>query len=948
MDVDLLPVYQTFLNHLLDKLPAKNIYTDPMMRLAYSTDASFYRYIPQVVVYADTEAEIATILSLANHLKIGVTFRASGSSLSGQACSDSVLVIPGKSFWGMQLAEGGAKIHLKPMVIGSQANRLLAPLQRKIGPDPASINTARIGGITANNSSGMCCGTKNNSYHTLADMRVMLADGVILDTRDDSSVQSFQHTHATLLNSLKDIAARIKKNPTLAEKIRHKYRLKNTTGYGINALLDFDNPIDMLTHLMIGSEGTLGFISEVTFHTVEEHPHKASALIYFDELSVCCRAVTALKLGAAVDSVELLDARSIICVGQNIQNLPDFFYQQIPLTAACLLIETQGKSEALLNQNIENINRIIEAHKASAHSGFSTDPEVTAHYWRARKGLLPIVGAARPKGTNVLTEDVVFPIEYLAEGVMKLGTLFDQYGYDEGMVMGHALEGNLHFVITPKADTAAEIERYDAFMQALVDLVVGFGGSLKGEHGTGRNIAPFVEAEWGADAYLIMREIKYLLDPNNILNPDVVITDNAQLHLENLKPMPVADELIDRCIECGFCEPACPSNGLSLTPRQRIAVWRYIQDLRLAEKNDQQKAELAHFEKQYAYQGIETCATTGMCATRCPVGINTGTLMKKLKGEATSPRASQFAAQHLNWVITGVRFGLHIAHWVGASRAHQWSQSLHKRWSVIPVLPQALPYPVSDTPIPESSTDQSVVVPRVVYFVSCVNRTIGEGTHKVSLVEHILSLFKKAGWQAVFPTTLQQLCCGQPFDSTNATNAADLSINRLNLALLEASCDGVLPIYLDNSPCALRIIEAQKQGRIAPHLKLFDAATFLQTHIVPHLNFHKKYSELALHTPCSASKMGLTETLAQLAALCSENVLQPDIACCGFAGNKGFNLPELNANGLKQLKSQLTTTCQHGVSMSRTCQIGLTTHAGFEYQSIEALLNECSVALSAD
>ncbi|MBU1861903.1 MAG: FAD-binding oxidoreductase, partial [Gammaproteobacteria bacterium] len=644
----------TFLTEVQQLIPAERRFDDPLSTLAFGTDASFYRLIPKLVVRVEAEREVIELLKLAGMHKVPVTFRAAGTSLSGQAISDSLLIVLGDNWNGREIRGEGTQIRLQPGVIGAQANAVLAPFQRKIGPDPASINACKIGGIVANNASGMCCGTAQNTYHTLAGIRLVLADGTVLDSEDPLSVARFFASHADLLAQLGELGKQTRANTALAAKIRHKYRLKNTTGLSLNALVDFDQPLDILSHLMVGSEGTLGFISAVTYNTVPDHPHKASALLVFPDVESCCRAVTVLKQ-QPVSAVELLDRRSLRSV-QDKPGMPEWV-KGLSNSACALLIESRAASQSLLHEQLQLIMASIADFPLEKQVDFSEDPAVYNLLWKIRKDTFPAVGAVRQTGTTVIIEDVTFPIEQLAEGVNRLLVLFDKHGYDEAIIFGHALEGNLHFVFTQGFDSEVEKARYEAFMQDVAQLVaVEFGGSLKAEHGTGRNMAPFVELEWGREAYQLMWQIKRLLDPQGILNPDVVLSDDPQIHLKHLKPLPAADEIVDKCIECGFCEPVCPSKGLTLGPRQRIVIWR---DIKAKQRAGVDTREL---EAAYQYQGIDTCAATGLCAQRCPVGINTGDLVRQLRGrDANKQRSADWLANNFHRTMQGARVMLHVA-----------------------------------------------------------------------------------------------------------------------------------------------------------------------------------------------------------------------------------------------------------------------------------------------
>ena len=919
-------------------IPQDRRFNDPLSTLAFGTDASFYRLIPKLVIRVESEDEVVELLSLARRDQVSVTFRAAGTSLSGQAISDSVLIVLGDNWNAKEIRGQGMQIRLQPGVIGAQANAWLAPFGRKIGPDPASINACKIGGIVANNASGMCCGTAQNTYHTLAGLRVVLADGTRVDTEDAANIAAFRQTHAPLLEQLATLARETRANTELAAKIRHKYRLKNTTGLSLNALVDFDDPLDILSHLLVGSEGTLGFISAVTYDTVIDHPNKASALIVFPDVETCCNAVTVLK-SQPVSAVELLDRRSL----RSVQDKPGMpaFVQQLSANACALLIESRAASQSLLHEQLAQIMASLSTFPVEKQVDFTEDHAENAKLWAIRKDTFPAVGAVRKTGTTVIIEDVTFPVEQLAIGVNRLIELFDKHHYDEAILFGHALEGNLHFVFTQGFNNPEEVARYQAFMDDVAQLVaVEFGGSLKAEHGTGRNMAPFVELEWGSDAYQLMWKLKRLLDPQGILNPDVVLSEDPHIHLKHLKPMPAADEIVDKCIECGFCEPVCPSKGLTLSPRQRIVIWRDIQ----AKKNA--GIDTTELEKAYAYQGIDTCAATGLCAQRCPVGINTGELVKKLRARtAHSVKTADWLGNHFATTLQGARFTLHVANgarmMLGAPRLAKISSALTKASKGrVPLWTNAMPQPERAIRFSPPVKDAR---PRVVYLAACVSRVMGPAasdSEQMSLLDKTRGLLEKAGYQVVFPDNMDSLCCGQPFASKGYNEQAEHKRQELIGALLHASRGGLDPIYCDTSPCTLRLVQDLGETR----LDLYDPVRFIRTHLVDKLRFTPQTAPIAVHVTCSTQHLGESQALIDIARLCSTQVVIPEgIHCCGFAGDKGFTTPELNAHSLRTLKDAVQQ-CSEGVSTSRTCEIGLSQHGGIDYHGLVYLVDRVTSA----
>jgi D-lactate dehydrogenase len=920
-------------------VPRARLVTDPLRLLAWGTDASFYRLVPKLVVVVEREDEVVRVLGDCAALGTPVTFRAAGTSLSGQAVSDSVLMVMGDGWQRCDVAADGATITLGPGVVGAVANRSLAALARKIGPDPASIDSAMIGGIAANNASGMCCGTAQNSYNTLHSMRVVLADGGVVDTGDPASRARFAQSHGALLRELGALARSARDDAALAARIRHKFRIKNTTGYSLNALVDFEDPLDILAHLMIGSEGTLGFVAELTYRTVPEHPHKASALILFDDLETACRAVTAIK-GGPVDAAELADRAALRSV-EGKPGLPEGL-AALPADGAALLVETRAADAATLDLQIAAIEQALAGLPTAAPVRFSRDAAECARFWAVRKGMFPSVGAMRETGTTVIIEDVAFPVPRLAEATLDLQRLLRAHGYDRAIIFGHALEGNLHFVFTQDFGEATEVARYRGFMDALCRMVVEkYDGSLKAEHGTGRNMAPFVELEWGRDAVALMRAIKRLFDPRGLLNPGVILNDDPEAHLRNLKPLPAADPLVDKCIECGFCEPKCPSRGLTLSPRQRIVGWRAI--AALERDPAPASATLAvTMRALYDYHGIETCAACGLCATACPVNIETGALIKALRGRragATARRVADLAARHYGALSAGVRLGLAAADathaLVGTGVMTRSLAGLRKlTGGALPKWSPAFPRPARFT-APE--VRPSNARDRIVYFPSCAARNMGaqrgdDDTEPLPVTA--ARLFGKAGFDVVHPAGMDGLCCGQPFESKGLMQAADAKSAELEAALADASDGGRLPIVFDTSPCAYRM-----RRFLAGRLEVQDAIAFVRDRVLPAVAIDRVAGPVAVHPVCSVRKMGLADALVDVMRACSDQVITVDaVQCCGFAGEKGFTRPELNEHALRHLRSSLPGTCAAGYSSSRTCEIGLSEQAGFPYRSFIRLV----------
>jgi D-lactate dehydrogenase len=929
--------YKQLTRQLVKVLDEKRVITDSALCYALGTDASIYRLQPQVVVKVISTTEIQSVIDLCRKSNTPYTFRAAGTSLSGQAISDSVLIMLTDDWREYEILDSGNKIKLQPGIIGAVANQHLLPYQRKIGPDPASINSCKIGGIAANNASGMCCGTAHNSYQTMSDMTIVLADGTLVDTGNFDSVNQFKQSHSLLLEQLKQLAVDTQNDQDLMALIKHKYRLKNTTGYSLNALIDFHDPIAILKHLMIGSEGTLGFIADITYQTVPDYAHKASALAVYKNIEQACLAVTDFNNNKQdIAAVELIDGKALAAIADK-KGVPDFI-KDCDTEACALLIECQASNQNTLNDLTQKLNLTIQAYQPIAQIKFTSDQALTNRLWNVRKGLFPAVGAVRPQGTSVVIEDIAFPVEQLADATRDLQALFKIYSYDQAIIFGHALEGNLHFVFSQNFEDKREVSRYQQFMTQVSQLVaVKYQGSLKAEHGTGRNMAPFVELEWGKKAYSLMKQIKILLDPESLMNPGVIISDDQETHIKNLKSLPIADDLIDTCIECGFCESVCPSRNLSLTPRQRIVMYRQLQQLKSQKQTSEIKKKIKHVTKQFDYLGIDTCAATGLCAEECPVDINTGELVKKLRSlDSKSDWRLDYLGANSIAVKAAFKANQLVQKILPSKVTDLIGSNLHQLSSNIPIWFSEYPTANNSQFKPTKKSSR-----KVVYYPSCAARSMGtqaKARDQRSLEDVTISLLEKAGFQVIVPKDISKSCCGLPYESKGINEVALQQVDQLESILWQASESGKYPVLIDTSPCKKRVVDNLKKV-----LSIYEPTEFSLKFLVKHLNIKPTNESVMLHITCSSRRMALDKSMKRITELCANEVIIPqDIQCCGFAGDKGFITPELNQSALQTLKQQVPNKCSRGFSNSLTCEIGLSKHSSIPYQSILYLLDEVS------
>jgi len=883
--------------------------------------------IPEEVATPTNAEQVAQLFRYASEKKTSVTFRSGGTSLSGQAVSDAILIDARRHFRAIEVLNGGAQVRVQPGATVRAINARLARFGRKLGPDPASEIACTIGGVIANNASGMACGIKDNTYRTLKSATVVLYNGSIINTADQDSDLQLINSVPELYSEIISIKNELSSHPELIERIRNQYQIKNTMGYGLNSFVDFDSVVDIFLHLLIGSEGTLGFISEAIFSTVPLLSRAATTLLIFKNLTAATQALGALETTHPA-TIELMDAASLRAGKVDLGGIKLQDH-------AALLVEYQSDDDQKLLANMAH------ATQTTAALGTVNDPQLTTNQvtrdrlWHIRKGIYATVAGARRSGTTALLEDIAVPVSELAQTCIGLQSLFAIHGYDDAVIFGHAKDGNIHFLINEDFSDPINSERYQEFTEQMVDLILSKGGSLKAEHGTGRMMAPFVERQFGSELYALMVRIKSAFDPLNILNPGVLISEDSFAHVHNIKFNPTIETVADSCVECGYCEPICPSKDITTTPRQRIVLRRALASAQL--NGDTALFKELSDSSQYAVE--ESCAVDGLCESSCPVGINTGSLIQELR----AARAS--GLNKLLWNRASRRWGLSIK-----AMSSLLFLCSHLPGTFIQPINRALRARIGEEEIPLWTADLpmggKVRISTIdsdadfVLFTSCLETIFESNT-----VNALKSLTRKAGLAFTVPKEIAKLCCGTPWASKGISSGYTNMVNATYAALLIASDNGRLPVVCENSSCSEGLVKAIKH-KANTTLRIIDAIDFAAEHLLPNLEITKKIDTALLHPTCSSTLLGSNANFERIARALSENVTIPfDWECCAFAGDRGMLHPELTASATAaEAASVQGELFDAYLSTNATCEIGMSRATGKRYQHILCKLDQLTSA----
>ena len=928
------PVDPGLLDALQSALPGSGqVRTRALDRLALGHDASHYFLTPAAVVAPRDAADVGRLLRVSAAQGVPLTFRSGGTSLSGQAGTAGILVDTRTHFRDIEILDDGARVRVGPGATVRQVNARLAGLGRKLGPDPASEIACTLGGVVNNNSSGMACGTVQNTYRTLESLVLVLPSGTVIDTGKPDADDKLRATEPVLYAGLAGLRDRVRGNAESVRIIERQFSMKNTMGYGLNSLVDHTRPVDILTHLIIGSEGTLAFVASAVLRTVPLLRHAMTGLLVFEDLSGATGSLPAL-VSTGPATIELLDATSLR-VAQSDPACDEIIRRITVDKHSALLVEYQADSAAAVADMAAQAGAVLRSIPVAGPAELTADPRARARLWHTRKGLYTTVAEARPSGTTALLEDIVVPVPALLNTCEQLIELFGKHGYTDNVIFGHAKDGNIHFMLTEQLGAGGDLQRFAAFTEDMVDVVLTNGGNLKAEHGTGRIMAPFVRRQYGDELYDVTLQIKRLIDPAGLLNPGVIVTDDDQAHMRDLKVTPTVEKEVDRCVECGYCEPVCPSRDLTTTPRQRIVLRREMERARAAGDT----ALLAELESEYVYDGVQTCAVDGMCSTACPVLINTGDLVRRLRAETATKAAAKgwsFAAKH--WAATTRIAGTALT--VADKTPTALIAGPNELGRKV-VDPDLLPLYSAELPGggPQRHPGTATGDAQFVFFSACVGTMFGPADGGPGAREAFVRLCERAGIPFSYPPDLPDLCCGTPWKSKGLKEGYRTMVRTVLPRLWMASRKGELPIVCDASSCTegLRhMLESELAAGHFPGLRIVDATAFVADHVLPALDIKRRKASMALHPTCSSTQLGLNDQLKQVAEAVAESVTVPAAwGCCAFAGDRGLLHPELTASATAGEAREVDAgSFDSYASCNRTCELGMTRATGHDYQHV--------------
>src|SRR2546426_520640 len=607
---------------------------------AYSVDASIYKVVPKAVVTAETEEDIAATVSYAVSAGVPITPRAAGTNLTGSAVGEGIILDCGRMNRILELNVEERWVRVQPGLNLNEFNKKLEPPGHLSGPAPPSRDMCKRAGMPANNSAGPHTLRYGSVKDNVPAIRLHLPTGAWLPAETlavgDPATGALLAAHPPLAETL----ALVRKHADLIRSRKPKVS-KNSTGYNLFGLVDgLDQGIVDLPKLFVGSEGTLGVISEATLKLVEKPTATATALIHFKHLVDVGQAVFDL-LPLTPMALEVMDANTLDLIGRAAHGVPAD-------AAATLLAEfdgsvgTGGASSGPppagmglpITAILERVKAICRKYRLCQDPTIAVEKEHQEQLWKARNALYPTLYRydAKKKPINYV-DDVVVPADRIAELVQYLSSFFKHQDVNVA-IFGHIGNGNAHIVplldVSDRHDFEAMVAGYHEIHQTVV---TRFGGSICGEHGDGRVRAEFVPKYFGEELYALFKQVKAAFDPRTVLNPGVKIsTTPFTEHIDYVR-------LSKPCATCGKCNSVCPVYDVFQSEDMSSRGWFEI-------------VTAPGYEYLNSKRVVEACVNCKSCRTICPAGVDVSDLILQRRAEHPHKLArALFASQGRAWAF---------------------------------------------------------------------------------------------------------------------------------------------------------------------------------------------------------------------------------------------------------------------------------------------------------
>lgn len=595
-------------NDLRASLGAEKVKDDMPTITAYAVDASIYRIPPQVVVLVESEDDIAATVAYAVSRGIPLTPRAAGTNLTGSAIGPGIILDVSRLNRVLEINREERWARVQPGIVLAELNKQLSLQGLLFGPDPSSGDMCKLGGMVANNSSGPHTLRYGSVKDNVQSLRLCLTSSTWIEARsyalDDPSLEHL----LTAVPALRDVLVMTQghteliatKQPTVS---------KNSCGYNLFGLAEglargsFDLP-----KLFVGSEGTLGVVSEASLTLVDKPKATLTALLHFRSLEEVGEAVPRL-LTLQPSALEVMDANTLNLIGRGKHGIPAD-------AAATLLIELDADSPEIdLRERAETMAALCQPYKLASELTPAFDVERREQLWKARKALYPTLYRFDPKKKPInFVDDVVVPAGRISELIRYLEDFFEGQRVPVA-IFGHIGNGNAHIVPLLDVNDPADFEKMvQAYREIHAAVLNRFGGSICGEHGDGRVRAEFVKTMFGEELYDLFVRVKRAFDPGNVLNPGIKLsTAPFTDHIDYTR-------LSKSCATCAKCNSVCPVYDVFQSEDMSSRGWFEIVTA-----------------KDYSYLNskrvVEACLNCKSCRTICPAGVDVSDLILQKRTE---------------------------------------------------------------------------------------------------------------------------------------------------------------------------------------------------------------------------------------------------------------------------------------------------------------------------